>query len=119
MKAEEVMRKVLESLAELKARDVTSLDVRKVTTMTDYMIVASGTSSQHIKSIATQVVRDAKKHKLDIIGIEGEDTAEWVLIDLNYVIVHLMMPSQRVLYQLESLWQVLPEEEDIPYSQQH
>lgn len=111
------MDKVLESLTELKARDLVSLDVRKMTTMTDYMIIASGTSTQHIKSIATQVTRDAKKHQLDIIGIEGEDGGEWVLIDLNYVIVHLMMPAQRELYQLESLWQVLPEEEDASYSQ--
>ena len=108
--SEHIVQQVLASLERLKARDIVSLDVRKMTGVTDYMIIGGGTSTQHIKSIANQVVRDAKQNKLDVIGVEGQNSAEWVLIDLNDVVVHLMLPEQRKLYQLESLWQVMAEE---------
>ena len=81
-----------------------------MTSITDYMIIGGGTSTRHIRSMANQLVKDAKKSKLDIIGLEGQDSAEWILIDLNHVVVHLMLPEQRDLYRLESLWQVMPEE---------
>lgn len=108
----EVKRQVLNSLKDMKARAVVSLDVQSMTIITDYMIIASGTSTQHIKSIADRVVRDAKKRGIDTLGMEGPSSAGWILIDLNEVIVHIMLPEQRELYQLESLWQVLPEEEE-------
>ena len=112
MKADKVKQQVMNSLRDMKAREVVALDVQSMTTITDYMIVASGTSSQHIKSIADRVVRDAKKNHISALGMEGPSSAGWMLIDLNEVIVHIMLPEQRDLYQLESLWQVLPEEDE-------
>ena len=111
MNAEQIRRQVLISLEDMRAREVVSLDVQLMTTITSYMIVASGTSSQHIKSMADMVVRDAKKNRIKTRGVEGPSSTGWVLIDLNEVVVHIMLPEQRKVYQLESLWQVLPEEE--------
>ena len=90
----------------MKAINPVLLDVEKVTEMADYIIVAEGTSKRHIASIADKVWEDAKKAKYEIIGIEGRTEKEWILIDLNCVVVHIMLPEIRELYRLESLWQV-------------
>lgn len=97
---------VVEALDEGKARDVVVMDVGRVTAITDYMIVASGTSDRHVKSIANIVVEELRKHGSRAIGVEGADQGEWVLVDLSDVIVHVMQPQVREFYNLEKLWDI-------------
>ncbi len=95
---------VLESLDDIKAVDVVCIDVRDKTELTDYMILVSGTSNRHVKSIANNVVVDAKAAGFMPLGIEGLDEGEWVLLDLTDVVVHMMLPSAREFYDIERLW---------------
>jgi ribosome-associated protein len=104
--AEALLTQVHAAMEEIKARDVTEIDVRGKTSVTDYMVVASGTSTRHVKSIADEVVRFAKKTGVMPLGVEGEREAEWVLVDLGDVIVHVMLPRVREYYALERLWTV-------------
>ena len=100
----DVKELVIDALDDLKAFDVVCIDVGEKTQITDFMIVASGTSNRHVKSIAANVVSEAKEEGLELIGIEGLEQGEWVLIDLNAVIVHVMQPQVREFYDIESLW---------------
>jgi len=104
MNVEQLLEVVLRTLEDSKAKDVTVLDVRGKTSMTDFMVVASGTSERHVKSLASHVAEEAKKHETQPICVEGEDVGEWVLVDLGEVIVHVMKPQIREFYQLEKLW---------------
>jgi ribosome silencing factor RsfS/YbeB/iojap len=97
---------VIDALEDLKARDVQEIDVRGKSSVTDLLVVASGTSSRHVKSIADEVVRKAKQAGTPPIGVEGQREAEWVLVDLGDVIVHVMLPRTREFYGLERLWTV-------------
>lgn len=94
------------ALEDLKAQDIQVLDVRGMTSITDLMIVASGTSDRHIKALADNVVENVKKHGVQPIGVEGETSREWVLVDLGDVILHVMHPQTRAFYNLEKLWTV-------------
>lgn len=95
---------VVSALDDLKAKDVRLLDVRGKTSIADYIIVSSGTSTRHVKSIAEEVVRAAKRGGVVPLGIEGEREGEWILVDLGDVIVHVMLPRVREYYGLERLW---------------
>lgn len=97
---------VLRALDDLKAVNVVTLDVRGVTDVADAMVIASGNSDRHVKSIADRVVEFAKKAGFRPMGVEGEREGEWVLVDLQDVIVHVMLPRVREFYRLESLWDV-------------
>jgi ribosome silencing factor RsfS/YbeB/iojap len=97
---------VLAALDDLKARDVREIDVRDKSSVTDLLVVASGTSSRHVKSIADEVVKKAKQAGLPPIGVEGQREAEWVLVDLGDIVVHVMLPRTREFYGLERLWTV-------------
>ena len=94
------------ALEELKAKDAVQIDVRGKSSVADYMVIASGTSTRHVKSIADEVVKFAKKLDVMPLGVEGEREAEWVLVDLCDVIVHVMLPRVREFYALERLWTV-------------
>lgn len=94
------------ALEELKAKDVVEIDVRGKSSVADYMVIASGTSTRHVKSSADEVVKFAKKLDVMPLGVEGEREAEWVLVDLGDVIVHVMLPRVREFYALERLWTV-------------
>lgn len=94
----------LQALDDLKAKDVLTLDVRPLTSLADVMIIASGTSSRHVKSLADNVVKLVKEAGLKPLGMEGERDGDWVLIDLAGVIVHVMQPAPRAFYDLERLW---------------
>lgn len=94
----------LAALDDLKAKDITVLDVRGLTSMTDTMIICSGTSNRHVKSIAQAVVEKCKDGGRRPMGIEGLDESEWVLVDLGDAIVHVMQVQARAFYQLEKLW---------------
>ncbi|KAF1718303.1 ribosome silencing factor [Pseudoxanthomonas yeongjuensis] len=112
-----LLANVHDALAELKAKDVVEIDVRGKSSVADYMVIASGTSTRHVKSSADEVVRFAKKLGVMPLGVEGEREAEWVLVDLGDVIVHVMLPRVREFYALERLWTVgdqPPEEPETP-----
>ncbi|MCL7713526.1 ribosome silencing factor [Stenotrophomonas mori] len=94
------------ALEELKARDAVEIDVRGKSSVADYLVIASGTSTRHVKSIGDEVVRFAKNLGVMPLGVEGEREAEWVLVDLGDVIVHVMLPRVREFYALERLWTV-------------
>jgi ribosome-associated protein len=106
-----VQSKKLASLAaaaldDMKARDVRVIDVKKLTTVTDYMIIASGTSDRHVRSIAGRLVERATQAGCKPLGTEGEQAGEWVLVDLQDVVVHVMLGRMRDLYKLENLWEM-------------
>ena len=94
----------LKALEELKAMDVVTLDVRDATSVTDFMVIASGGSDRQVKALAHKVVEEAKAHGMASLGMEGARNGEWVLIDLYDVVVHIMQPRVRDFYQLEKLW---------------
>ena len=103
MSPKKLRDKVIESLEELKAVDQVCLDVSSLTTLTDFMIIVTGTSSRHIQSLADRVVEDLKNLNIRPLSLE-ERSQEWVLVDYGDVIVHLMSSSLRTFYDLESLW---------------
>lgn len=103
---------VIDALEELKAKDIREIDVRGKTSIADLLVIASGTSARHVKSIADEVVKFAKKAGVMPLGVEGEQEAEWVLVDLGDVIVHVMLPRIREFYGLERLWTVGDREAD-------
>ena len=101
-----LLKAVHAGLEELKAKDVVEIDVCGKSSVCDYMVVASGTSTRHVKSAADEVVRFAKQLGVMPLGVEGEREAEWVLVDLGDVVVHVMLPRVREFYALERLWSV-------------
>ena len=103
---EVLLKHVHAAVEELKAKDVVEIDVRGKTSVTDHLVIASGTSTRHVKSIADEVIRHAKKLDVMPLGVEGEREAEWVLVDLGDVVVHVMLPRVREFYALERLWTV-------------
>jgi ribosome-associated protein len=112
---EALLKVVHEALEEMKAKDAVEIDVRGKTSITDFLVVVSGTSTRHVKSIADEVVKFAKKCNMMPLGVEGEREAEWVLVDLGDVIVHVMLPRVREFYGLERLWTVgdqMPDDHD-------
>jgi len=104
MRTKQLKELVVAALEEIKAKDIVVLDVRKLTSITDMMVVASGTSTRQVKALADNVVEKAKAAGCRPLGVEGEREAEWVLVDLADVVVHVMLPSTRDFYQLEKLW---------------
>lgn len=99
---------VVEALEDVKARDIVKLDVSELTTVTDYMVVASGTSNRHVKALADAVAEKAREAGHKPAGVEGESGSEWVLLDLGDALVHVMLPSVREFYNLEKLWSISP-----------
>ena len=99
---------VIVALEDLKGRDIKALDVSKLTSITDYMVLVSGTSNRHVKALVDQVVETAKARGEPALGVEGRETYEWVLVDLGGVVVHVMHPEARSFYDLERLWSELP-----------
>lgn len=97
---------VTAALDDLKAQNVAVLDVSDLTDVADTIVIASGTSDRHVKSLAGRVVERAKEAGFRSLGIEGEREGEWVLVDLQDVIVHVMLPRIREFYALEKLWDV-------------
>jgi len=108
MNSEQLCDLVVAALEDVKAKDIVKLDVRELTTVTDYMIVASGTSNRHVKALAHAVAEKARKAGHRPNGIEGEEGSEWVLLDLQDALVHVMLPRVRDFYNLEKLWLLSP-----------
>jgi ribosome-associated protein len=103
-----LVRSAVAALEDMKATNIKVMDVRKVTDVADCMILASGNSDRHVRSIADRVVERAKAAGFRPMGLEGERDGEWVLVDLNDVIVHVMLPRVREFYGLEELWEAVP-----------
>jgi ribosome silencing factor RsfS/YbeB/iojap len=99
------------ALQDMKAVNIKIMDVREVTDVSDCMVVATGNSDRHVRSIADRVMQNARAAGFKPMGMEGERGAEWVLVDLNDVIVHVMLPRVREFYALESLWDIVPKRE--------
>lgn len=99
-------KQVMAALDELKAKDVNEIDIRAKASFADLLFIASGTSTRHVKSIADEVVKFVKKAGMMPLGVEGEKEAEWVLVDLGDIVVHVMLPRIREFYGLERLWSV-------------
>jgi ribosome-associated protein len=104
LELDQLKQLVLDTLDDMKAKDVQVLDVRGKTSVTDFMIVASGTSDRHVKAVAETVAFRAKEAGETPLGTEGVSEGEWALVDLNSVVVHVMLPKVRDFYALERLW---------------
>lgn len=109
MQTKDLQEVAVKALDDLQAIDMTIIDVRPLTTITDLMIICSGRSTRHIKSIADNLVAQAKKHHVSDLHIEGDEDSEWVLVDMGDIVVHIMLPTTRAFYDLEALWEPLAE----------
>jgi len=108
MNSQQVRDIAVAALEDMKGNDIVTLDVRDLTAVTDYMVVASGTSSRHVKALADAVSEKVKAAGQRPVGVEGEEGGEWVLLDLNDALVHVMLPRVRDFYNLEKLWSLKP-----------
>ena len=106
LNTEQLQQLVVTALEDFKATDILVIDVAGQNPLTDRMVIASGNSTRHVKSMADNLILMAKAEGNAPIGVEGKGEGEWVLVDLNDVIVHLMLPQTRAFYNLEKLWQV-------------
>ena len=104
MRLNRLQKTAVSALEDIKARDITILDVRKLTSLYDTLIIASGESNRQVKALAQNVRDKLKESGASIIGVEGEETGEWVLVDAGEIIVHIMQPEARAYYNLEELW---------------
>ncbi|OOF71042.1 ribosome silencing factor [Rodentibacter caecimuris] len=95
---------LIETLDNLKATDITHFDVRKISSITDNMIVCTGTSSRQVSAMADNLITECKKVGIETFGDEGRNTADWIVVDFGQAIVHIMQREAREMYQLEKLW---------------
>jgi len=104
LQTEATRKMALQALEALKADNIQLLDVSEIVSFTDYMIFASGNSTRHVSAIADSVIEAAKSAGNPVLGVEGEEVGEWILVDLGDAIVHIMLPDVRQYYELEKLW---------------
>ena len=100
-----LLNTLLQSLEDIKAIDVTVIDVSEHTTITDFMVICSGRSSRHVKAIAEHIIVEMKGVGLPSLSINGLDSGDWALVDFGDFVVHVMQPESRAFYNLEDLWQ--------------
>jgi ribosome-associated protein len=106
MKPETLRELIIENLEELKAQEIVALNVKKLTDITDFMVICSGTSSRHVHAIAKNLIDKIKQHQIRPLGVEEEPNGAWTLVDFGDVVVHIMLPGTREFYNLEKLWGV-------------
>jgi ribosome-associated protein len=99
-----IKKNVIKALVDIKAFDIIELDVRKLTSITDYMIIASASSTRQTRALANNVQDKMKELNVGIVGIEGEGEGDWVLVDIGDIIIHIMTPTTRAYFNLEELW---------------
>jgi ribosome-associated protein len=102
----------IQVLEDHKATDIRCLDVSHLTTLMDFMIVATGRSDRHVRSLGDALVESCQKDGIEVLGLEGKESAEWLLVDLVDVVVHIMLPRTRDFYEIEKLWDFSPRDED-------
>jgi len=107
-KIDALAKLAVEALEDVKGADIKVLDVQGLTSVTDWMVICTGTSNRHTKSLAENVIDMAKQSGTRPLGIQGTETGEWVLVDLGHVVVHVMLAQARAFYQLEKLWDLKP-----------
>ena len=110
--ADQLQQLVVSSLEDFKAIEILVIDVAGKSPLTDRLVIASGNSTRHVKSMAENLIVNAKAEGYTPVGVEGQREGEWVLVDLNDVIVHLMLPQTRAFYNLEKLWEVSAKHRD-------
>ena len=108
--SEDLPAVVVAALEDVKGLDILCLDVRGLTDVTDTLVVASGNTTRQVKALAENVIERCRVLGVRPIGVEGMDTAEWVLVDLGDLVLHVMLPATRVFYELEKLWSLRPED---------
>lgn len=108
MSPESLRDRAAEALGELKALDLVCLCVSELTQVMDHIVVASGTSTRHIKALADNVVDEMRKLGERPIGVEGDNVSGWILVDFGDVVVHVMSKEARAFYELEKLWSMRP-----------
>lgn len=106
MKPNEIAELAVGILEDIKASDIRLLDVRHLTSMMDYMVIASGRSDRHVRAIADALVEGCKERGIRLLGLEGQEAGEWILVDLTDVVVHVMLPRVRDFYEIEKLWDI-------------
>ncbi len=104
MQLEKLNDFLVDKVDDMKAQDIKTIDVQGKSSITDYMIICTGTSKRHVSSIADHVAKESKLAGITPLGIDGEEQGEWVVLDMGTTIVHIMQEDQRELYQLEKLW---------------
>jgi ribosome-associated protein len=114
MESAELKQLVIDALDDLKGVNIVELDVRDLTDVMDYLVIASGTSNRHVKSLAENVLTRARETGLRPLGVEGQDSADWVLVDFGDVVLHVMLPATRDFYDLERLWSPAPVQAEKP-----
>lgn len=112
MKPEELRDLAIQVLDDMKGIDIVSIDVRTLTSITDYMVICTGRSTRHVKALADSVAVKAKEHHASFVRTEGASESEWILVDLGDVVVHVMLPATRSFYSLEDLWEPVKELRD-------
>lgn len=112
MQTDKLIELVQTALEDMKAKEIVTLDVQGRSSVTDFMIIASGTSKRHVASVAEEVVVKVKESGMLPLGTEGQGASDWVLVDLGPVVVHVMMPDARSFYDLERLWGIDATAED-------
>ncbi|MDG6897257.1 ribosome silencing factor RsfS [Actinobacillus delphinicola] len=95
---------LISKLEDLKATDIVAIDVRGRSSITDTMIIGTGTSVRHVSAMAQRLMDECKTAGIEAFGQEGQNTAEWVVVDFGQAIVHILQSESRVMYQLEQLW---------------
>ena len=108
MNIDQLLPIVVNALEDIKARDIEVIDTTKLTTLFDRMVIASGDSGRQTRALARNVQEEVKKAGGTVNGVEGEDSGDWVLVDLGGIVVHIMQPAVRTYYNLEELWQASP-----------
>ena len=108
MRLNKLQKVAVTALEDIKARDITVLDVRKLTSLYDTLIIASADSNRQVNALAHHVRDELKEAGASIIGTEGEEGGEWVLVDAGDIVVHVMQPAVRTYYNLEELWTPSP-----------
>ena len=104
MKLPELKLICLDALDDMKAKDILSLDIRDISNFADWFIIATASSSRNAKAISNKIIEEVKLNKLHVLGVEGQEDSEWVLIDCGDIVVNVMQQEAREFYDLESLW---------------
>ncbi|GAM78730.1 ribosomal silencing factor RsfA [Vibrio ishigakensis] len=104
MQGEQLKDFLADKADDMKAQDIVTLDVKGKSSVTDYMIICTGTSKRHVASIADHIAIESKKEGIEPLGVDGEQEGEWVVVDMGSTMVHVMQEEHRELYQLEKLW---------------